>query len=148
VNLHRAVDIAAPPDIVWAVMSDVERWHEWTQSIRSVRLLNAGPLAVGSRALIRQPKLPPAVWTVTAIDPGRSFTWRSGTPGMWVFGHHAVEPIEGGTRGTLGLEYHGAVGRLLARLTRGMTERYLDFEAAGLKGRSESIARSESHRVP
>ena len=103
-NVHRAVDIAAPPDIVWAVMSDVERWHEWTRSIRSVRLLSAGPLAVGSRALIRQPKFPPAVWTVIAIAPGRSFTWRSGVPGMRVLGHHSVDRIEGGTRATVGLD--------------------------------------------
>ena len=44
-----SVDIAAQPDVVWAVISDTERWHEWTESVRGIRLLDKGPLRVGSR---------------------------------------------------------------------------------------------------
>ena len=29
------VDIDAPEDVVWEVMSDGERWHEWTASVTS-----------------------------------------------------------------------------------------------------------------
>jgi uncharacterized membrane protein len=141
VDYRTDVDIAAPPDVVWAVMSDVERWHEWTASVRSIRLLDDKPLAVGSRAVVRQPKFPPAVWKVTAIDPGRSFTWKSGAPGMWVYGHHSVRPAAGGSRATLGLHYEGMLGQLLSRMTRGITERYLALEAAGLKRRSEDRSR-------
>jgi uncharacterized membrane protein len=137
----RSILIAAPPQLVWGVMSDVERWHEWTASVTSIRLFQRSPLTIGSRALVRQPKLPPAVWKVTAIDPGRSFTWKSGAPGMWVFGTHSVGPRDGGAEATLRLDYHGPLGGLLARLTRRITERYLDYEAAGLKQRSESLAR-------
>ena len=139
-DFQRSVDIAAPPDIVWSIMSDVERWHEWTPSVRSVRLLDK-PLAVGSRAWIRQPKFPPALWAVTAIEPGRGFIWKSGTPGMWVYGHHTVEPAAGGARATLRLHYEGMLAALLARMTRGITNRYLDYEAAGLKARSEALAK-------
>jgi uncharacterized membrane protein len=142
VEFRASVEIDAPPDTVWAVMSDAERWHEWTPSVRSVRRLDSGPLRVGSRALIRQPRFPPAVWKVTALDPGRSFTWKSGAPGMWVHAQHAVVPLSGGTRATLTLRYEGPLGRLLGRMTRAITNRYLDFEAAGLKRRSEEIARA------
>ena len=85
-----SVDIAASPEVVWAVMSDAERWHEWTESVRGIRLLDKGPLRVGSRALIRQPRFPPAVWKVVELDPGRSFTWKTGSPGMRVYGRHSV----------------------------------------------------------
>jgi hypothetical protein len=135
-----SVDIAAPPDVVWAVMSDTERWHEWTPSVRSIRLLDKGPLRVGSRAVIRQPRFPAALWKVTALEPGRSFTWRTGAPGMWVYGRHSVSPAERGSRANLHLHYEGAVGWLLARLTRNITNRYLGFEASGLKKRSEERA--------
>ena len=118
-------------------MADAERWHEWTPSVRSIRLLDTPPLRVGSRALIRQPKFPPAVWTVTALEPGRSFTWKSGAPGVWVHAHHSVEPVPGGTRATLTLRYDGVLARLIGRLTRGITNRYLSYEAEGLKRRSE-----------
>jgi uncharacterized membrane protein len=137
-----SVDIAAPPDIVWSVMSDAERWHEWTASVRSIRFLDKGPLRIGSRALIRQPRFPPAVWKVTALEPGRSFTWKTGAPGMWAYGRHSVAPAPGGSRANLHLHYEGALGRLLARLTRGITNRYLGLEAAGLKKRSEERASS------
>ena len=136
-DFHISVDIAASPDKVWAVMADAERWHEWTPSVRSIRWLDAGPLRVGSRALIRQPRFPPAMWKVIALDPGRSFTWRSGAPGMWVHAQHSVMASGDGTRAVLSLHYQGVIGELLGRLTRGITDRYLGFEAAGLKRRSE-----------
>ena len=65
-----SVDVQAPPSAVWAVMSDVERWHEWTASITSVTRLDPGPLAIGARAHVRQPKLRPADFIVTSDDLG------------------------------------------------------------------------------
>lgn len=133
-----AIEIAAPRVRVWQVMSDVERWHEWTASIKSVKRLGAGAFAVGSRVLIRQPKLPPAFWKVVAIEPGKSFTWISVSPGFRAIGHHAAESIQGGSRATLSIEFQGVFGGVFARMTKGITERYLGFEAAGLKARSEN----------
>ena len=131
-------DIPAPPNRVWQVMSDVDHWHEWTPSITSVQRLRGAPLEVGTKALVRQPKLPPAWWKVTAIEPGKSFTWVSSAPGLRVVGHHAVTPTAGGTRATLSLQVHGLFSGIFARMTRAITERYLAFEANGLKARSEN----------
>ena len=138
VEFRTSIDIAAPPDVVWSVMSDVERWHEWTESVRSITLVGGGPIRVGTRAWIKQPKFPPAMWKVTTIEPGRSFTWESGAPGMRVYANHSVDPIGPHTRATLVLYYQGPVGRLLARMTRNITHRYLKYEAEGLKKRSEA----------
>jgi hypothetical protein len=131
------IDIAAPPERAWSVISDVERWHEWTPSITRVRLLGKRPFGVGSRAFIRQPKLPPALWKVTDIVPGRSFTWVSVAPGLRVSGFHGVEPTIDGSRATLAIEIQGLLGGLWGRLSKEITERYLAYEAAGLKARSE-----------
>jgi uncharacterized membrane protein len=137
-------EIDAPPERVWAVMRDVERWPEWTPSVTSVQRLDGGPFTVGSRAHIRQPKLPPADWRVTELDEGRSFAWVTRSPGVRVTGRHSVEPREGGSRVTLSLDFAGLLGPLVARLTRGLNERYLALEARGLTERSEGRAGAAS----
>ena len=133
-----SVDIAAPPQRVWRVTTDVERWPEWTASVISVRRLDSGPFRIGSRARVRQPGFLPAVWEVTDLDEGRSFTWVTRSPGMRAAGHHRVELIPSGSRATLSVTYEGALGGLVASLMAKTTERFLGLEAIGLKKRSES----------
>jgi len=145
----RSIEIDASADRVWAVMSDVEKWHEWTPSVTKVTLSGSGPLAVGRRATIRQPKFPPALWKVTEIDPGRGFTWVSTAPFVRVVARHSVEPLSPTrTRATLSLQYFGLLGGVLARVTKGITLRYLDMEAEGLKARSldDRYRHGQSHR--
>src|SRR5215467_8245742 len=95
-------------------------------------------MAVGNRALVRQPKLPPAFWKVSVLEPGKGFTWFSAGPGMRATGYHYAESTPTGSRATLTLEYDGVFSGLLAWLTRGVTEAYLDMEAKGLKARAEN----------
>ncbi len=135
------VDIDAAPAVVWGVMTEIERWPEWTQSIARIERLDPGPLRPGSRARIKQPGFPPAVWLVTEVDEGRGFTWVARSPGARVTAHHRIAPRDGGSRVTLSLHYAGRLGPLLGRLTRRVTERYLGYEARGLKGRSEERMR-------
>lgn len=56
-NHEVRIRINAWPDVVWDTLADVERWPEWTRSVRSVELLD-GNLAVGHRKRIRQPMFP------------------------------------------------------------------------------------------
>jgi hypothetical protein len=137
-EFSREIAIDAAPDRVWSIMRDVERWHEWTASVTSVRIQGGGPLRTGSRAWVRQPRFPPALWHVNQLeDPRRTFTWISRAPGMLVTALHGVEPCGTGSRARLSLRYEGLFGPLFGKLTRGITERYLDLEANGLKRRSE-----------
>jgi len=138
VDFHSDVEIQASPEIVWAVMRDVERWPEWTPTVTSVRRLDTGPLAIGSRAIIRQPKLPPAKWRVTELDDvGKRFTWASKGPGVDVIARHWVESYGRSSRATLSLRFSGVLAGLLGRITRGLNYRYLALEADGLKKRCE-----------
>lgn len=132
------IDIDAPPERVWAVMSDVERWPEWTASISSIRRLDGRPFGQGSRVLIRQPRLPPNYSTVTEFEPRRSFTWVSKSPGVVATGRHVIEPLGDGSRVTLSIHFGGILGWFVARLVAGLTERYIRMEAEGLKKKTET----------
>lgn len=139
--LCRRFSINAPAGLVWEVFSDVERWSEWTASIRSVELLD-GPLRVGARARIRQPKLPVVIWTVTEFVPGERWTWIARAPGSRTTAHHVVRPAGEQADVELGITPAGWIGKLAFRLTRSLTHRYLDLEAAGLKRVCEARATS------
>ena len=136
-NFSISVDINTPVDRVFEVMADTDRWHEWTPSVTSIKLLDSGTFRVGTRAVIRQPKFPPALWKITAMD-ANSFTWENRAPGIRVIAHHFAEPVGKGARATLSLRYEGFLAKLLAWITRGITRRYLWMEATGLKARSEN----------
>jgi uncharacterized protein YndB with AHSA1/START domain len=139
-TFSKTIDIAATPERVWKVMTDVERWPEWTSSMKTVRRLEGGVFGLGSSAWVAQPKLRPAVWTVTEFEAGRSFTWSAGAPGVRVLGSHTVRPIDGGgSQVTLSIQFNGIFGGLLGRYLAKLNNEYLDLEAAGLKKRSEKI---------
>ncbi|KQU70474.1 SRPBCC family protein [Phycicoccus sp. Root101] len=132
------IDIAAPPDRVWQVLSDVEHWPEWTDTVRWVRRVDDGALRTGSQAKISQPRIPTVDYVVTELEPGRSFTWVSGGGAALTTARHVLEPLPGGgTRVLLSVKQEGWLGSFVGRFYRGLTDRYLATEAAGLKARSE-----------
>ena len=143
-----SVEIPAPPPLVWSVMADVERWPEWTASVSHVKLPSPGPLQVGSRVWIYQPKLPPALWRVTELNPGAGFTWFSRAPGVRVTARHMAEKIAGGTRANLSIRYEGLLGTLLARWVGELNDRYLAIEASGLRERCTELATKQRLENP
>jgi uncharacterized membrane protein len=134
-----SVDIAARLDDVWEVLVDAERWPEWTASVSEVELLDGGPLVVGSRARIRQPRLPATVWEVTDLEPGHAFTWKAVAPGVTTVGDHRLSPDGADrTRAMLGIRRSGPLAPLVDLVFRGLTARYVTMEAEGLKNRCEA----------
>ena len=137
----RTTEVDAPADVVFAVMTDIERWPEWTSTVTRVERIDGSsqPLAIGNRLRIVQPKVPPADWTVTELEPGRGFQIMSRSPGAKVLADHWIEPTAapGRSRVTLSVTFSGWLGEVIARLMRSLNERYLAEEAAGLKRRSE-----------
>jgi hypothetical protein len=134
-----SVAVAAPVDVVWRVLSEVEAWPEWTPSVRAIVRLDPGPLHVGQRLRISQPRFPTTVWRLTELVEGRSFVWRAGGPGARTTASHTVEPDGAGARATLSLRQQGPLGLLVGALTSGLTRRYLELESSGLKRRSETV---------
>lgn len=133
------VDIAASREQVWAVLVDVERWPEWTTSTTRVELLDAGALTTGSRARVKQPRLPALVWEVTELVPGHSFTWKTTNAGVTSVAHHQLmEGPRGHIAANVGIRQFGPLAWLVGLLTAGMTRRAVQMEAQGLKQRCET----------
>lgn len=135
-----AVSINAPPQRVFAVLCDIERWPEWTSTMTSIRRLERGPFAVGSSARVVQPKLRPAVWRVTELDENHSFTWVAHAPGVRMRAGHSVEASGEGSRAALTFELSGFLGPIASRLYQGLIQEYAATEASGLKLRSEALS--------
>jgi uncharacterized membrane protein len=135
-----SIEIDAPASTVWEVFSDVERWPEWTESVRRVTALDGADLAVGRRYRIEQPKFPKLVWDVTELAPGSGWTWQQHSPGGTTFASHEVVALgPDRTRVRQVIDQRGPIGWLVGTVTKGLTRRYLDQEAAGLKARSEQV---------
>ena len=137
-TLAVAVDIEAPPEKVFAVLCDVERWPEWTPTMANVQRLDSGPFAIGSSARVRQPKLRTLVWRVTEFQDRRNFTWMTHSLGLRMTAGHLIEPKGAGSRVELTFELTGLIAPVVSRLYGGLIERYITTESQGLKKRSES----------
>ena len=140
-NIVKTVNIDAPPEKVFAVLCDVERWPEWTPTMSRVQRLDKGAFAVGSSAEVRQPKLRPAVWRVAQLQDNRNFTWATRSAGLHMKAGHLVEPHGSGCRVALSFEISGLLAPLVSRLYGGLIEEYIATESQGLKKRSEAQAR-------
>jgi len=136
-----SVTIAASPHRVWTVLADVERWPDWTRSVSRIEHLGPGALGVGSRVRIEQPRLRPAVWTVTAWQPALGFAWVAPSPGAVATGLHAIEACAGGSKVTLTIRFTGLLAPVVGLLAGRLTREYMGLEAAGLKARCEEDAR-------
>jgi len=135
------VDIQAPPARVWSVLLDVERWPEWTTSVTSARRLDIGPLTLGSRTSIVQPRLSKRVWRVSSLDETyRSFAWTTQSLGLKIVGYHRVDETDtGGSHVTLSLHFSGILGPLIARIFSDLNRDFLAREGNGLKAHCEVI---------
>ena len=125
-------------------MADVQRWPEWTPSISGIEVLDVGPIALGSRVRVHQPKLLPATFMITEWKPNRGFKWVSQSLGLVAVGNHVIDPSQTGSTVTLTLQFFGLLASLAGFLGRNLIVRYIQLEATGLKARTESSLASPS----
>ncbi len=88
-SLHTEIIIEAPPERIWAVLSDFESYPEWNPTIRSIE----GVLSEGERLIvvIKQPGRKPMTFRPLVLDavPGFLFRWRGRLFIPWLFdGEH------------------------------------------------------------
>jgi hypothetical protein len=111
-TMSATIQIDAPPEAVWAALTDLGRYPEWNPLFREA----SGQVAAGSRITLRSVhpangRLMTVRPRITLADPGAELRWVSSLPGI-ISGEHRflLTPAGGGTR----LEQSEAFRGLLA----------------------------------
>ena len=140
-----SVSVAATRESVWHLLSAVAKWPEWLPTVISVEPLDGQSLTLGARYKIIQPRLRPATWVVTKLEPPHRFAWESRSPGVLVVADHIIEePSPGKSNVVLRVSFSGLLGAPIGWLVRSITERYLAQEAAALRLTVERANASEA----
>jgi uncharacterized membrane protein len=138
-NFEKSIEIDASQQRVWDVLSDLQAWPERIETVDSVGLLTPGPISKGSRVRLKQPKLPDGTWDITIWDPPSYFEWTQKESGVTNVAGHRVEALgEGRARLTLTLDMRGFLIPVFGRLYKGLTNRYMNLEAEGMKRAAET----------
>ena len=143
-RLTNEIDIDAPRELVWRVITDVEQWPAWTPTVTSAVRVDDGPFRVGSAARLKQPGMPDAQWTVTELAEGARFSWQTRVRGMRMVASHALADVAVGTCSTLRIELRGIPVILLWPFVRASVARAIRRENAGLKAVCERHAEQAS----
>jgi hypothetical protein len=109
VSIVTYVEVAAPPERVWQLLMDFDRYREWHPYVELDGVVaNGGELSYAIRRTPKASRLIKSEATVTQLEPVAHFALKLGLPGLtWVSDWYALEAIESGTRLTHGLEFRG-----------------------------------------
>ena len=139
-------DIAAPPETVYGLVSDITRMGEWSPECRRCSWAkgSTGPV-VGARFKARNKGRRGPSWfntpTVTVAEPGREFAFNRSGPGIGSYTwRYRLVPTENGTRVTESY----AVERPLPAAMNWMTEKWVgssDRDADLRRGMTTTLAR-------
>lgn len=66
------------PQRAWELIARPQEWSRWAPHVRGAWGLGEGEVRVGARGYARLLGVVPVPATITAVDPGRSWTWQVG----------------------------------------------------------------------
>jgi len=98
-RVERQATIEAPPDEVFAYLSDLEKLSEWQAGVVSAHRTSEGPMDVGATALVTREILGNRVeapLTVTEYDPPRRMAIGSEVSGVKAHGTLDFAPADDG----------------------------------------------------
>jgi len=137
-HFEKSIEVDASQQRVWDVLSDLEAWPQRIETVDTVELLTPAPLTNGSRVRLRQPKLPEGTWDITVWDAPSYFEWTQESDGVTSVAGHRVEALgESRARLTLTLDMRGLLIPVIGLFYRGLTNRYMNLEAEGMKRAAE-----------
>lgn len=124
---YAEIEVAASPEIVWAVLTGIERWPSWNPDVKSASL--AGLLAQGAQ--FRWKAGPGTITsTLQLVEPPHVIAWTGKTFGIKAVHVYRLEP-QGDT--TI-VKSEESWDGLVVRLLRGsMTKRLQESTESGLR---------------
>jgi uncharacterized membrane protein len=138
-RFEKSIEIDAPPQRVWEVLSAVDAWPHLIETVDSVELLTPGPITKGSRVRLKQPKLPEGTWDITVWDAPSYFEWTQKSGGTTSVAGHRVEALgDGRARLTLTLDMRGLLIPIVTLFYKKLTNDYMNLEAEGMKRAAET----------
>jgi hypothetical protein len=131
------IDIAAPPDVVWSVISDLSAWPSWNPDVKAMSV--EGPIQPGTTFRWRSgsAKLTSRLRTV---DPPREIGWTGTTMGIRAVHVFTFEPSGSGTRAASAESFRGLIPSVLRGYSRRILKRGIDDILARLKAEAERRA--------
>ena len=129
--------IAAPPETVWAVISDIAAWPTWNPEIRSVTF--DGPLKPGSEFRWRSGPSS-LVSRLEVVDPPREIAWTGRTMGIRAVHVFRFEEADGGTLARSEESWSGLLPSLLRSFSRRRIQRAIDHALGTLRSEAERRA--------
>ena len=151
-EISASVDIEAPPELVWSLVSDPARMPDWSPQCRKMIVRGKAPVGVGTRTFNinrRGPLFWPTRSKIKAFETGKRFAFTIAENGtVWSFD---LEPTTTGTRLTESRRAPNGVSNLSNFLTRtvlGGTENFEEELEAGMGQTLERIKAAAEGRVP
>lgn len=140
VSTH-VVEIDAPADRVWAVLTAIDRWDAWNPDVKSVSI--DGPVAEGS--VFRWKAGPGTVTSrIEQLERPRLIVWSGRTLGIRALHVWRLDAQGGVTIARTDESYEGLVARVLRRPLQAMLDRALTDAAGYLKTEAEKSAPTAS----
>jgi hypothetical protein len=131
------VQIAAPVDTVWQVISDVRNWPTWNSDIASMAV--EGPVEPGTefRWKFGSARL---VSDLQVVDPPREIGWTGVSMGIHAVHVFRLESRDGGTNVRSEESFRGIIASLMKGYSRKVLQRGIDSILAALKTEAERRA--------
>jgi hypothetical protein len=128
------IDIAAPPEVVWDVLTAFDRWPTWNPEIKSMSVQE--PIVVGST--FRWKAGPSTVTsTIQRLEPPRLIAWSGRTMGIRAIDVFQLDAHDGTTLVREAESWNGLVARLLRKPLQRTLDRSLENGLRHLKAAAE-----------
>jgi uncharacterized protein YndB with AHSA1/START domain len=129
------IQIAAPPETVWSILSDIDGWPRWHSDISSATL--EGPMAVGSTFRWKS-GMASLTSTLQVVDPPKEIGWTGTSMGIHAVHAFHLEPRDGGTFITSEESWNGFLAGLVKGYSRKNITKAISAILTSLKNEAES----------